>query len=123
MLVLVTLALYWPAVRCDFVTYDDFMYVIDNTRVTSGLTLGNALWAFQSGYAANWHPLTWLWHMLDCQLFGLKPWGHHLTNVLLHSLNTGLVFALLRQLTGATWRSLLMAALFAVHPLRVESVA
>ena len=77
----------------------------------------------EPGYAANWHPVTWLSHMLDCQLFGLKPWGHHLTSVLLHALNAVLVFALLRQMTGATWRSLLVAALFAVHPLRVESVA
>ena len=83
----------------------------------------NARWAFRSGYAGNWHPVTWLSHMLDCQMFGLNPWGHHLTNVLLHALNAGLVFALLRQMTGATWRSLLVAALFAVHPLRVESVA
>jgi Flp pilus assembly protein TadD len=123
LLLLVTMALYWPATRCDFVTFDDNMYVIDNSHVTSGLTLGNAGWALRSGYAANWHPVTWLSHMLDCQMFGLKPWGHHLTNVLLHALNAGLVFALLRQMTGATWRSLLVAALFAVHPLRVESVA
>ena len=80
-------------------------------------------WAFRSDYAGNWHPVTWLSHMLDCQLFGLKPWGHHLTNVLLHALNAGLVFALLQLMTGATWRSLLVAALFALHPLRVESVA
>ena len=123
LLVLVTIALYWPATSHDFVDYDDNMYVMDNTHVTSGLALGNARWAFGTGYAANWHPVTWLSHMLDCQLFGLKPWGHHLTNVLLHALNAGLVFALLRQMTGATWRSLLVAALFAVHPLRVESVA
>ena len=70
-----------------------------------------------------WHPLTLLSHMLDCQLFGLNPWGHHLTSVLLHALNAVLVFMLLQQMTGATWRSLLVAALFAVHPLRVESVA
>ena len=70
-----------------------------------------------------WHPLTVLSHMAVCQVFGLNPWGHHLTNVLLHALNAGLVFALLQQMTGATWRSLLVAALFAVHPLRVESVA
>jgi tetratricopeptide (TPR) repeat protein len=123
LLMLVTLALYWPATRCDFVTFDDNMYVIDNSHVTSGLTLENAGWAFRSGYAANWHPVTWLSHMLDCQVFGLKPWGHHLTNVLLHVLNAGLVFALLQQMTGARWRSLLVAALFAFHPLRVESVA
>jgi hypothetical protein len=95
----------------------------DNTRVTSGLTLANACWAFRSGYVSNWHPVTWLSHMLDCELFGVNPWGHHLTSVLLHALNAALVFVLLQQMTGATFRSLLVAALFAVHPLRVESVA
>jgi tetratricopeptide (TPR) repeat protein len=122
-LVLATIAVYWSATRCDFVTYDDHMYVLDNTHVTTGLTLENVWWAFRSDYAANWHPLTWLSHMLDCQMFGLKPWGHHLSSVLLHGLNAGLVFALLHLMTGAPWRSLLVAALFAVHPLRVESVA
>jgi Flp pilus assembly protein TadD len=123
MLALLTTALYWPATHHDFVNYDDDKYVTDNHHVASGLTLENIRWAFRSGYAANWHPLTWLSHMLDCDLFGLNPWGHHLTNVLLHALNAALVFALLRRMTGATWRSLLAAALFAVHPLRVESVA
>ena len=123
LLVLVTLALYWPATGHDFVNYDDDVYVLDNPHVTSGLTWANARWALGSGYATNWHPVTWLSHMLDCQLFGLKPWGHHLTSVLLHALNAALVFLLLRQMTGATWRSLWVAALFALHPLRVESVA
>jgi tetratricopeptide (TPR) repeat protein len=122
-LALVTLVLYWPATRYDFVDYDDNMYVLENPHVSSGLTPGNALWSFKTGYAANWHPVTWLSHMLDDQLFGLKPGGHHFTNVLLHALNAALVFVLLRQMTGANWRSLLVAALFAVHPLRVESVA
>ena len=123
LLVLVTIALYWPVTGHDFIGYDDDHYVLDNTHVTSGLTLENARWAFRSGYASNWHPVTWLSHMLDCQMFGLNPWGHHLTNVLLHALNAALVFALLQQMTGATLRSLFVAALFAVHPLRVESVA
>jgi Flp pilus assembly protein TadD len=123
MLALVTIALYWPATNHDFVNYDDKEYVLDNTHVTSGLTLENTRWALGSGYAANWHPVTWVSHMLDCQMFGLEPWGHHLTSVLLHALNAVLVFALLQQLTGATLRSLFVAALFAVHPLRVESVA
>jgi hypothetical protein len=123
LLALVTIALYWPATDHDFVNFDDNVYVLNNPHVTSGLTLENARWAFQNGYAANWHPLTWLSHMLDCQLFGLNPWGHHLTSVLLHALNAMLVFGWLRQMTGATWRSLLVAALFALHPLRVESVA
>ena len=123
LLVLVTMALYWPAMSHDFVNYDDEMYVKDNTHVTSGLTLENARWAFRTDYAGNRHPVTWLSHMLDCQLFGLNPRGHHLTSVLLHALNAGLVFVLLQQMTGATWRSLAVAALFALHPLRVESVA
>jgi len=103
---LVTIAVYWSATRCDFVTLDDHLYVLDNTHVTSGLTLNNIRWALGSDYAANWHPLTWLSHMLDCQLFGLQPWGHHLTSVLLHGLNAGLIFVLLHLMTGATWRSL-----------------
>ena len=123
LLVLLTIALYWPATGYDFVIYDDDMYVMHNAHVTSGLSLENASWAFGSGYAANWHPVTWLSHMLDCQMFGLKPRGHHLTSVLLHGLNAGLVFAVAELMTGATWRSLLVAALFAIHPLRVESVA
>jgi Flp pilus assembly protein TadD len=123
LLALVTLALYWPATQCDFVNYDDTMYVIDNSHVTSGLTLANAGWAWRTGYAANWHPVTWLSHMLDCQMFGLKPWGHHLINMLLHASNTALVFLVFRRMTRATWRSLMVAALFGLHPLRVESVA
>src|ERR1035438_5888140 len=90
-LVLVTIALYWPATGHDFV-YDDNQYVLENPHVASGLTWENARWAFGSGYASNWHPVTWLSHMLDCQLFGVKPWGHHLTSVLLHALNAALVF-------------------------------
>ena len=123
LLVLVTIALYWPATGHDFVNYDDKAYVLDNPHVISGLTLGNARWALGSGYAGNWHPVTWLSHMLDCQMFGLNAWGHHLTSVVLHALNVVLVFALLHQMTGAVWRCLFVAALFAVHPLRVESVA
>ena len=125
LLALVTIALYWPATGHDFVNFDDNLYVLDNPHVTSGLTWESLKWAFfkpdvSFGY---WHPLTLLSHMLDCQLFGLNPWGHHLTSVLLHALNTVLVFLLLRRLTGATWRSLWVAALFAWHPLHVESVA
>jgi protein O-mannosyl-transferase len=123
MLLLVTLTLYWPATRSDFVNYDDDVYVTSNMHVKKGLTWENMIWACMSPVCCNWHPLTVWSHMLICQLAGLNPWGHHLTNILLHTLNAGLVFALLRQMTGATWRSLLVAALFAVHPLRVESVA
>jgi protein O-mannosyl-transferase len=122
-LVLLTIVLYWPATSHDFVSYDDRSYVTANPHVQRGLSWAALKWACVSSVSCNWHPVTVLSHMLDCQLFGLKPWGHHLINVLLHALNAGLVFALLRQMTGATWRSLLVAALFAVHPLHVESVA
>ncbi|MDD5141222.1 MAG: tetratricopeptide repeat protein [Verrucomicrobiales bacterium] len=120
---LVTVALYWPATDYDFVNYDDDVYVTSNVHVQNGLALENIGWAFLNPVADNWHPITVLSHMLVCQISGLKPWAHHLTNVLLHALNAVLVFALLRQLTGATWRSLLVAALFAVHPLHIQSVA
>jgi tetratricopeptide (TPR) repeat protein len=122
-LVVVTLVLYWPATRCGFVNYDDDLYVTSNVHVQNGLTWESMRWACLNPVAANWHPLTVWSHMADCQLFGLKPWGHHLTNVVLHALNSGLVFVLLQLLTGARWRSLLVGALFAVHPLHVESVA
>ncbi len=123
LLMLVTTALYWPATRCDFINFDDTEYVTANPHVQGGLNWESVRWAFFNPVSANWHPLTVMSHMLDCQLFGLNPWGHHLINVLFHALNAALVFVLLRLLTGATWRSLLVAALFAFHPLRVESVA
>jgi tetratricopeptide (TPR) repeat protein len=122
-LMLVTLAVYWPALRCHFVSYDDPLYVTSNVHVQNGLTWESISWAFRSAVASNWHPLTMLSDMLDCQLFGLDPWGHHLTSILLHSLNAVLVFLFFRGLTGANWRSLFVSALFALHPLRVESVA
>jgi Flp pilus assembly protein TadD len=123
LLALVVIALYWPATRCGFISFDDPDYVTLNVHVQSGLSLENLKWAFLNPVSSNWHPVTVLSHMLDCQLFGLKPWGHHLTSLLLHALNTILVFLLLRCLTGALWRSALVAALFGVHPLHVESVA
>src|ERR1035437_6585969 len=122
-LVLVTMVLYWPATRCGFVSYDDDLLVTANLQVQMGLTMEGMKLAWFNPVNCLWHPLTVMSHMLDCQLFGLNPWGHHLTNVLLHALNAGLVFALLQGLTGATWRSVWVAALFTVHPLRVESVA
>jgi hypothetical protein len=122
-LVLGTMALYWPATRGGFVNLDDNVNVASDVHVQEGLTLESIKWALFKPVNAAWWPLTVWSHMMDCQLFGLNPWGHHLTNVLLRALNAGLVFALLRQMTGTTWRSLLVAALFAVHPLRVESVA
>ncbi len=122
-LMLVTISVYWPAVSHDFVNYDDPYYVTSNVYVQRGLTWDNLKWAFCHPVVGNWHPLTMLSHMLDCQIYGLKPWGHHLTNVLLHGANTALVFLLLRGLTGAIWRSWMVAALFGLHPLHVESVA
>ena len=107
----------------DFVNYDDEDYFYANPHVKAGLTWSGVTWAFQTGYAANWHPLTWLSLMLDAQLFGPGAAGPHLTNVLLHAANTVLLFLLVRRLTGAHWRSALVAALFALHPLHVESVA
>ena len=123
LLALVTLALYWPVTGHDFVNLDDPEYVTANIHVQGGLNWESVKWACANTVCCNWHPLTVWSHMLDCQLFGLKPWGHHLTSVLLHALNAALVFALLQLMTGATWRSLAVAALFALHPLRVESVA
>jgi len=122
-LALVTIALYWPVTGHDFVNLDDPEYVTANVHVQGGLNWESVKWACSNTVCCNWHPLTVWSHMLDCQLFGLKPWGHHLTSVLLHALNAALVFALLQLMTGATWRSLAVAALFALHPLRVESVA
>jgi protein O-mannosyl-transferase len=123
LLVLGTAALYWPATRCDFVNLDDSLHVTSNVLVQKGLTWEGIRWIFLHPVANNWHPLTALSHMAVCQVCGLNPWGHHLANVVLHALNAGLVFALLQAMTGAAWRSLLVAALFAFHPLRVESVA
>jgi tetratricopeptide (TPR) repeat protein len=111
------------ALSSDFVGYDDQSYVVRNPIVTNGLTLDGIQWAFTHVHATNWHPLTTISHMLDCQLYGLQPWGHHLTNILLHAAASILLFLALRKLTGDLWPSLLVAAVFAVHPLRVESVA
>jgi len=111
------------ALRHEFVGYDDQRYVVQNPWVTNGLTPGGIKWAFTHVHASNWHPLTTISHMLDCQIYGLQPWGHHLTNILLHAAAAILLFFALRKLTGDLWPSLLVAAVFAVHPLRVESVA
>ncbi|HEX4350984.1 MAG TPA: tetratricopeptide repeat protein [Verrucomicrobiae bacterium] len=119
----ITLGLYWPATYCHFIHFDDQVYVTENAQVQGGLTLAGIAWAFTHAVSSNWHPLTLMSHMLDCQLFGLQPWGHHLTSLLLHMLNTVLVFLLLRRLTGALWRSAIVAALFGWHPLHVQSVA
>jgi protein O-mannosyl-transferase len=139
LLALVTIGLYWPATRCDFINYDDPFFVAENPHVRSGFTWEGVKWAFSNTeQAAFWAPMMWLSHLLAFQLFGLNPWGHHLINVLLHAANTVLVFLLLWQMTalrpdkgvaaaapqaGALWRSVLVAALFGLHPLHVESVA
>jgi Flp pilus assembly protein TadD len=124
LLVLVTIALYWPATRYDFSSLDDPEYVTENPHVQGGLNWAGVKWAFcNTEQAAYWAPLMWLSHLLACQLFGLNAWGHHLINVLLHATNTALVFLVFRRMTGAAWRSLILAALFGLHPLRVESVA
>ena len=113
LLVLVTIALYWPATRCDFINYDDPDYVTANPHVQGGLNWEGVKWAFgNTEQAAYWAPLMWLSHMLACQFFGLNAWGHHLINVLLHAANTALVFLVFQRMTRATWRSLILAALF-----------
>jgi tetratricopeptide (TPR) repeat protein len=109
--------------RYEFVNYDDDRYVYDNPDVNHGLTLAGLASAFTRTHVGNWHPLTMISHMLDCQLYRLRPWGHHLTNVWLHAAAAIVLFLALRHLTGAFWRSAFVAAVFAVHPLRAESVA
>ncbi|MFN2476395.1 MAG: tetratricopeptide repeat protein [Chthoniobacterales bacterium] len=106
-----------------FINLDDSEYVVRNPNVSGGVTWAGVTWAFTHVHASNWHPLTWLSHMLDCQLFGLNPAGHHLTNVCLHTATAVILFLVLRRMTGALWRSGFVAAVFAIHPLRVESVA
>lgn len=107
----------------EFLLYDDDVYVTSNTVVRQGLTWDSVRWAFETNRAANWHPITWLSHMVDTELYGLQPRGHHLSNLGLHVVNVCLIFALLRWTTGRRWPSVLAAALFGLHPLRVESVA
>jgi protein O-mannosyl-transferase len=106
-----------------FIDFDDNSYIVNNDPIQSGFTSQSVVWAFTSGYAANWHPLTWLSHMLDIELFGLNPLGHHLHNLLLHTLSTVLLFRLLYRMTGTLWCSVFVAMAFGLHPLRVESVA
>ena len=122
-LALGTLVLYWPVTNFPFINFDDDAYVADNPITQAGLTWHGFVWAFNGIHVGNWHPMSWLSHMLDCQLFGLNAGGHHLVNVLFHIANTLLLFTFLRSVTGANWRSACVAALFAWHPLHVESVA
>ena len=116
-------AVFGQTLRHDFVNYDDPRYVYQNIRITSGLNIAGVAWAFTHIHAENWHPLTTITHMLDCQLYGLNAGGHHFTNVLFHTVAVVLLFLVLQQMTGALWRSAFVAAVFAIHPLHVESVA
>jgi len=118
-----TLAVYWQVLGHDFIAFDDDLYVTDNKVVQEGLTWRGIKWAFTTNQAYNWHPLVWISHMLDCRLSKLNPAGHHFTNVLFHIANTLLLFLVLSRMTGSRWRSAFVAALFALHPLHVESVA
>jgi tetratricopeptide (TPR) repeat protein len=122
-LAVITLAAYWPVTHYGFVDYDDSDYVTQNPYVQAGLSARSLAWVWHSEVARNWHPLTMLSHMMDCQIYRMRPAGHHLTNLLFHVANTLLLLFLLSRLTGALWRSTLVAALFALHPLHVESVA
>ena len=118
-----TLCLYWPACRHDFIHLDDPDYVTENPHVKAGLTWAGLGWAFRTSFSSNWHPLTWLSHMMDCQFYGLNPAGHHLTNVVFHVSNALLLLLLFERMTGALWPSAFVAGLFALHPCHVESVA
>jgi protein O-mannosyl-transferase len=119
----ITWLVFGQTLRRDFVNYDDPTYVYKNAEVTKGLTIHGIIWAFTHVHSGNWHPLTSISHMLDCQFYGLNAGGHHFTNVVLHTAAVILLFLVLRQMTGALWPSAFVAALFAIHPLRVESVA
>ncbi len=123
LLVVCTLVAYEPLRQSDFIMLDDNIYVTENENVNGGITPDSVVWAFTQSHAANWHPLTWLSHMLDCELFGLNAFGHHTVNLLLHIANTLLLFLILDGMTGARWRSAFVAGLFALHPMHVESVA
>ncbi len=123
LLFVVTAAVYSPVHDHPFASIDDPKYVTQNPHIADGLTTSTAFWALTHGYAGNWHPLTWMSHALDIQMFGMDPAGHHDENIFLHALNAVLLFWVLKRATGYTWRSLMVAALFALHPLNVESVA
>src|SRR6266487_1077206 len=122
-LIAISLAVFGQTLRYDFVNFDDDLYVYNAPAIRAGFTVKGLALAFTSPHARNWHPLTTISHMLDCQLYGLKAGGHHATNIILHTIAVLLLFRLLRQMTGAVWKSATVAALFAVHPFHVESVA
>lgn len=122
-LVVSTLSVYRQVLECEFVNFDDTIYVTENEHVNTGLSWDNTKWAFKAGKVGYWHPLTWLSHMLDCELYGVKPGMHHLTNLVIHIANSLLLFLLLQRLTSSLWKSAFVAALFALHPINVDSVA
>jgi tetratricopeptide (TPR) repeat protein len=122
-LIIAVIIPYQQVINFDFVGYDDNLYVTENLNVQKGLTIEGLIWAFTTFHSANWHPLTWLSHMLDCELYGLNPMGHHCSSLQIHIANTLLLFFILQYMTGALWKSAFVAALFALHPLHVESVA
>src|SRR5215813_875766 len=122
-LALVTWIAFFPALRNNFVNFDDSVYVYENPKVVAGLTRSGIIWAFTHFHSNNWHPLTWLSHMLDCQLYRLNAGGHHFTSLFLHVVVAVLLFIVLQEMTAAVWRAAFVAAVFAIHPLRVESVA
>src|SRR5271170_8144632 len=123
LLAVIIFAVYFPALRHPFVIYDDVDYVSQNRQVQQGLTLETLRWALTSMEFSNWHPLTWMSHALDCELFGLDAGGHHFTSLLLHAMDAVILFLLLSRMTGKMGRSLMVALLFGLHPLNVESVA
>lgn len=122
-LAILTAVVYAQLRQHGFIHFDDDEYIYANPHVATGLSRANIAWAFTAYYSNNWHPITWISHMIDCQLFGLDPGAHHAMGAALHGLNAILVFVLLWRLTGALWRSAIVAAVFAVHPMHVESVA
>jgi protein O-mannosyl-transferase len=124
-LIATTVAVYWPVGTHQFLNYDDQLFVYTNPHVYTGVSLSNLKWAFTTlhGDASYWHPLTWLSLQLDCQLFGLRPGALHLTNLLLHTINTVLIFVLFSTISQTPWRSAAVALLFAIHPLHIETVA
>ena len=122
-LVISIFCVYWQVRNFSFVNFDDQKYITENYYVQAGLTFENIRWSLTATQASNWHPLTWLSHMMDCQIYGMNPGHHHMTNVLFHILNTLLLFLVLKKMTGALWKSAFVAAIFALHPLHVESVA
>jgi hypothetical protein len=123
LLTAVVLALYWPVTGYEFIAMDDNLYLLQNPDIQKGLSLQGISWAMTTLYTTNWHPLTWLSLLADYELYGFNAPGYHVTNLLLHILNTILLFVVLRRMTGETWKSLTVATFFAVHPLNIESVA